>query len=86
MPDEEPDEDSIIEEVVEANGSSKASNGASSCTSISALAHGVPRGQVHIYHAGFEADERWHPNSLTQSFDNGQLNSMFSIVRSLTLS
>jgi len=92
MLDEEADEDWVSEDVVKDNGSSKASNAPSSRTSLSSLAHGIHRGQEHVYQAGIEAedlmviDERRRPHSLTPSFGGGRSIGMFSNPRNLTLS
>ncbi len=94
MPDGELDEDSIIEDVVEDisenNGSPKASNASSSCTSLSTLAEGCHRGQKDSYQVDVRAedlmaiDEQQRPHHST--VDNGQSNGMFPNLRSLTLS
>ncbi|MCJ1258726.1 hypothetical protein MMC24_006559 [Lignoscripta atroalba] len=92
MPDEEAEEDSISEDVVEESGSLIPSNAASSCTSLSTLAQGCQQGQEPIYQAGIEdddlmlTDERRHPCRLTPVFDGGQPNGLFSNLKSSTLS
>ncbi len=83
MPDEEADEDPMSEDVVEDDRLSETGNTASSCTS---------RSQEYIYPPGIEddelmaTDERRRAHRSTPAFDSGRSNSMFSNLRSVTLS
>lgn len=92
MPDEEADEDPMSEDVVEDDRLSETGNTASSCTSRSTLTQECRRSQEYIYPPGIEddevmaTDERRRAHRSTLAFDSGRSNSMFSNLRSVTLS